>query len=43
MRRLSIALYLLVALAELIHWAIVPLIPAFAARFSLSEVGRARS
>jgi predicted MFS family arabinose efflux permease len=38
MRRLSIALYLLVALAELIHWAIVPLIPAFAARFSLSEV-----
>ena len=38
MRRLSISLYLLVALAELIHWAIVPLIPAFAARFSLSEV-----
>jgi predicted MFS family arabinose efflux permease len=37
-RRLSISLYLLVALAELIHWAIVPLIPAFAARFSLSEV-----
>ena len=38
MRRLSVSLYLLVALAELIHWAIVPLIPAFAARFSLSEV-----
>jgi predicted MFS family arabinose efflux permease len=38
MRRLSISLYLLVALAELIHWAIVPLIPAFAARFSLSDV-----
>jgi predicted MFS family arabinose efflux permease len=38
MRRLSISLYLLVALAELIHWAIVRLIPAFAARFSLSEV-----
>jgi predicted MFS family arabinose efflux permease len=38
MRRLSIALYLLVALAELLHWAIVPLIPAYAARFSLSEV-----
>jgi predicted MFS family arabinose efflux permease len=38
MRRLSVSLYLLVALAELIHWAIVPLIPAFAARFSLSGV-----
>jgi predicted MFS family arabinose efflux permease len=38
MRRFSVSLYLLVALAELIHWAIVPLIPAFAARFSLSEV-----
>lgn len=36
-RRLSFSLYLLVALAELLHWAIVPLIPAFAARFGLSE------
>jgi len=38
MRRLSISVYVLVALAELIHWAIVPLIPDFAARFSLSDV-----
>ena len=38
MRRLSISLYLLIALAELIHWAIVPLIPEFAERFSLSDV-----
>src|SRR5215208_4304150 len=38
MRRLVVPIYGLVALAELVHWMIVPLIPAFASRFSLSEV-----
>jgi predicted MFS family arabinose efflux permease len=38
MRRLSLALYLLVALAEVVHWAIVPLLPAYADKFSLSSV-----
>jgi len=37
MRRLSLSLYLLIALAELLHWAIVPLIPEYAERFSLSD------
>ena len=38
MRRLSLSLYLLIAVAELVHWAIVPLLPALAARFGLSEL-----
>jgi MFS family permease len=38
MRRLSLSLYLLLALAELVHWAIVPLLPGLADRFGLSQL-----
>ncbi|MDP9400579.1 MAG: MFS transporter, partial [Actinomycetota bacterium] len=38
MHRLAAALYVLFAVAELGHWAIVPLLPAYAERFGLSQV-----